>query len=69
MAIHHTQMSEVGFLNSRTITIVVIYVNDLPDSVKGTANMFDDDAKLYSTISILADCNAFQYGLSKLEVW
>ena len=46
-----------------------LYANDLPDSVKATAKMFADDAKLYSNISILADCEALQNNLNKLAVW
>ena len=54
-------------LNSRAITIL-LYVNDLPDSVKATAKMFADDTKLYSNISTLSDCEALQDDLNKLAV-
>ena len=49
--------------------LFVLYVNDLPDSVKATAKMFADDTKLYSTISTLADCETLQDDLNKLVVW
>ena len=49
--------------------LFLLYVNDLPDSVKATAKMFADDTKLYLNVSTLADCEALQNDLNKLAVW
>ena len=35
--------------------LFLLYVHDLPDSVKATAKMFADDPTFYSNISALAD--------------
>ena len=48
------------------ITMFLLYINDLLDSVKATAKMFGDDTKLYSNSSQLADCEVDQ---NKLAVW
>ena len=48
MVIDHGKMSEVGFLPQGSILgplLSLLYVDDLPDSVKAMAKMFADDTK------------------------
>ena len=49
--------------------LFLIYVNDIPDSVKTTAKLFADDTKLYKKIEKLSDCRALQDDLNSLSSW
>ena len=49
--------------------LFLLYVNDLPSSVKAKAKMFADDTKLCSNISTLADSETLQDDLNKVAVW
>jgi len=47
----------------------VIFINDLPDDVTCTANIFSDDTKLFRGISSYGDCLQFQDYLNRLLDW
>ena len=49
--------------------VFLLFINDLPNSMKATAKMFADDAKLHSKISKVADWENLQCDLNKLEIW
>ncbi len=49
--------------------LFLIYVNDLPDSVRGTSKMFADDTKVYCPIQTLSDCERLQDDLNALSCW
>ena len=49
--------------------IFVIFINDLPDVVKQSVQMFADDTKMWSKISNLQDCVYLQEDIDKLQEW
>lgn len=49
--------------------LFVIYINDLPDSVKSPVFMFADDTKLYNRIRSEEDKNQLQIDLDALQLW
>ena len=57
---------EGGLLSS---LLFVMYINDLPDSVKTDCVMFADDVKLYTRIGSAADCDFLQRQLDNLQRW
>ena len=49
--------------------LFILYVNDLPDTLESTVELFADDTKLYSSIKNLNDCRVVQGDLNKLASW
>ena len=49
--------------------LFLLYVNDIPDAVVGTAKLFADDTKLYARVKDQDDCNALQDDLNSLAAW
>ena len=49
--------------------LFLLFINDLPNSVKATAKIVADDTKSYYKISKVADCGNLQVYLNKLEIW
>lgn len=49
--------------------LFLIYINDLPDSVKCKTRMFADDTIVYLTVQSNNDCLSLQHDLHKLEKW
>ena len=47
--------------------LFVIFVNDLPDVVKQSVQVFVDDTKMWSRISDLQDCVYLQEDIDKLQ--
>ena len=47
--------------------LFVIFINDLPDVVKQSVQMFADDTKMWSKISNLQDCVYLQEDIDKLQ--
>ncbi len=50
-------------------TLFVIFINDLPDVVKSTVQIFAEDTKIYRTINDIADEIVLQEELNKLHQW
>ena len=49
--------------------LFVMYINDMPDSIKSNIRLFADDTIMYLAISTHDDCHALQSDLTKLEAW
>ena len=49
--------------------LFLLYVNDLPDNLQSSVNLFADDALLYGVIASDTDCDHLQDDLQKLEQW
>ena len=49
--------------------LFVIYINDLPDNLKGHAEMFADDTKIFTHIKDSADEDILQDDLNSLCDW
>ena len=49
--------------------LFLMYINDMPDSIKSNIRLFADGTIMYLTISTQDDCHALQSNLSKLEAW
>ena len=49
--------------------LFLVYINDLPDSVKCNARMFADDTIVYLTINSISDSLSLQQDLLSLESW
>ena len=49
--------------------LFVVYINDLPDDLKGHVKMFADDTKVYSHIRNNDDCELLQNDLDSLSNW
>ena len=47
----------------------IIYINDLPEVVKGNLLMFADDTKLFRAIRNVDDCMEMQSDLYQMEKW
>ena len=50
-------------------TLFVIFINDLPDVVTSTVQIFADDTKIYRTVSDIRDNILLQEDLDKLHQW
>jgi len=50
-------------------TLFVIFINDLPDVVTSTVQIFADDTKIYRTVSDIGDNILLQEDLDKLHQW
>ena len=49
--------------------LFLMYINDMPDSIKSNIRLFADDTIMYLTISNQSDCLDLQRDLTKLESW
>ena len=49
--------------------LIVIYINDLPDSVRSNVYPFADDAKIYKRINSLNDHDILQHNIDNLTKW
>ena len=49
--------------------LFLMYINDMPETIKSNIRLFADDTIMYLTISNLSDCQDLQNDLSKLEAW
>ena len=49
--------------------LFVIYINDLPDTLKGHVKMFADDTNVFSHIRDIEDCTVLQQDLDSLSDW
>ena len=49
--------------------LFLIYVNDIPEMVNCSINMFADDTKLFRTVKYIDDCNILQNDLDTLSQW
>lgn len=49
--------------------LFLMYINDMPDSIKSNIRLFADDTIMYLTISNHTDCLTLQSDLTKLETW
>ena len=47
----------------------LIFINDLPDNIKSSVNLFADDCVLYRNIHSLQDCLISQEDLDSLGLW
>ena len=47
----------------------VIYINDMPETIKSNIRLFADDTIMYLTILNQSDCKDLQIYLTKLESW
>jgi len=47
----------------------LLYVNDIPDLIKGGVRMFADDTKIYFVIRNFDDCLRLQSDLNQLSQW
>jgi len=50
-------------------TLFVIFINDLPDLVSSTANIFANDTKLFREIRTIEDHELLQQDLDNLVEW
>ena len=50
-------------------TLFVIFINDLPDVVTSTIQIFADDTKIYRTVNDIGDTTYLQEDLHKLQLW
>ena len=50
-------------------TLIIIFINDMPDVVNSMLLMFGDDTKLYRTIASVHDSNAFQQEIDSISTW
>ena len=49
--------------------LFVIYINDLPDNLRGHVEMFKDDTKVHAHIKDPQDGDILQYDLNSLSDW
>ena len=49
--------------------LFLMYINDMPDSIKSNTRLFADDTIMYLTISTQDDCHALHSDLTKLKAW
>ena len=49
--------------------LFLIFINDLPDNIKSSVNLFADDCVLYRNIQSLQDCLISQEDLDSLGLW
>ena len=47
----------------------LMYINDMPDSIKSNIKLFADDTIMYLTITNYSDSQALQSDLTTLESW
>ena len=49
--------------------LFLMYINDMPETIKSNIRLFADDTIMYLTISNQSDCQDLQSDLTKLESW
>ena len=49
--------------------LFLMYISDMPDSIKSNIRLFADDTIMYLTITNHSDCQALQSDLTTLESW
>ena len=49
--------------------LFLMYINDMPDSIKSNIRLLADDTIMYLTITNHSDCQALQSDLTTLESW
>jgi hypothetical protein len=49
--------------------LFVLFINDLPDAIQGTAKLFADDTKVFTQVLNSEDCERLQGDLSRLCQW
>ena len=47
----------------------LLYINDLPDSIKCKTSLFADDSIVYNNITSISDCKILQSNLDALCLW
>jgi hypothetical protein len=49
--------------------LFIIFINDMPETVKSKIKLFADDAKLYNIIRTTEDCQQVQEDLTRMQNW
>ena len=49
--------------------LFILYINDLPNHVKSSMQMFADDTKIFTTVNTTQDLSKLQEDLSALQKW
>ena len=49
--------------------LFLIFFNDLPEDIRSSVRLFEDDCVLYRNIKSLLDCQILQDDLNNLALW
>ena len=49
--------------------LFLIFINDLPEDIRSSVRLFEDDCVLYRNIKSLLDCQILQDDLNNLALW
>ena len=50
-------------------TLFILFVSDVPETVKSIVSMFADDTKMYRTLNNETDVNTLQQDLNNIQIW